>query len=87
MREIFSLLWSEFADSSMIGEEERIPFIRHDYNRETWKAVARILVKGFTDCSYFPLRLSKVFMCSVIYDESGDGTDVVIVIQMLYLRG
>jgi hypothetical protein len=70
MREIFTLFWSEFADSSMIGEEERVPFIRHDYNRETWRAVARILVKGFTDCSYFPLRLSKVFMCNVFYDEA-----------------
>lgn len=70
IREIFTLFWSEFADSSLIGEEERVPFIRHDYNRETWQAVARILVKGFTDCSYFPLRLSKVFMCSVFYDEA-----------------
>ena len=70
MREIFTLFWSEFADSSLIGEEERVPFIRHDYNRETWQAVGRILVKGFIDYSYFPLRLSKVFVSSVFYDEA-----------------
>ena len=33
MSEIFTLFWSEFAYSSLIGEEERVPFIRHDYNR------------------------------------------------------
>lgn len=70
LREIFSLFWSEFVDSAMIGEEERVSFIRHDYNRDKWQSVARILVKGFTESSYFPLRLCKVFMGCALNDES-----------------
>ncbi len=33
MRRIVTLFWSEFADSSLIGEQDRVPFIRHDYNK------------------------------------------------------
>ncbi len=64
LREVFSLFWKESYESYMLGESERVPYIRHDFNRVKWEAVGRILVKGYSECRYFPYRLSKVFLIS-----------------------
>ena len=34
LRDVFSLFWKETYDSLFVGENERIPFVRHDYQRE-----------------------------------------------------
>ncbi|KAJ7386720.1 hypothetical protein OS493_006732 [Desmophyllum pertusum] len=67
-REVFCLFWKEFANAMTIGERERVPFVRHDHFIKEWEAVGRILVKGFISVSYFPLFLSKAFMCYCLFD-------------------
>lgn len=67
-REVFPLFWKEFANSMTIGERERVPFVRHDHFIKEWEAIGRILVKGFRSVSYFPLFLSKAFMCYCLFD-------------------
>ena len=61
--EVYTLFWSEFSISMIIGERERVPFVRHDHFVEEWEAVGRILVKGFVSVSYFPTFLSKACLC------------------------
>ena len=68
-REVFSLFWKHFANSITIGGRERVPFVRHDHFIKEWGAIGRILVKGFRSVSYFPLFLSKAFMCYCLFDE------------------
>ena len=34
------------------------------------EAVGRILVKGYSECLYFPYRLSKVFLIACLFGES-----------------
>ena len=46
LREVFSLFWKDFYESHMLGETERVPYIRHDFDRNKWEAVGKILVKG-----------------------------------------
>lgn len=69
--EVFSLFWCNFANSMTIGERERVPFIRHDHFIKEWGAIGRILVKGYTSVSYFPMFLAKGFMCYCLF-----GTEV-----------
>ncbi|KAJ7382411.1 hypothetical protein OS493_035254 [Desmophyllum pertusum] len=45
-KDVLSLFWKEVYDSLMLGEGERVPFIRHDFQRKEWEAIARILLKG-----------------------------------------
>ncbi|CAB4014462.1 40S ribosomal S2, partial [Paramuricea clavata] len=45
-RDALSAFWSSFYDSCMVGEEERVPVVRHDFKEEEWEAIALILVKG-----------------------------------------
>ena len=46
-KDALSLFWKDVYDSLMLGEGERVPFIRHDFQRKQWEAIARILLKGY----------------------------------------
>lgn len=61
------MFWKEFSNSMTIGETERVPFVRHDHFVKEWEAVGRILVKSYSSVSYFPLFLSKAFMCHCLF--------------------
>ena len=69
VRDAFSLFWHDVYNSYMLGEDERVPSIRHDVSREKWQAIARILLKGYTQERYFPIKISKVFLCSCLFGE------------------
>ena len=70
LRDVFSLFWKETYDSLFIGENERVPCVRHDYQREEWVAVGRILVKGYLTCQYLPVLLSQMFLACLFWGES-----------------
>ncbi|XP_060754238.1 uncharacterized protein LOC132865727 [Neoarius graeffei] len=58
LRDVFSSFWQEFYDRCTIGTDVKIPFIRHDYSSETWKAIGRVLVVGYKTCDYLPIKLA-----------------------------
>ena len=47
LRDVLSAFWSSFYDSCTVGEDERVPVVRHDFKQDEWEAIARILVKGY----------------------------------------
>ena len=67
-REVYSLFWKQFANSMTIGERERVSFLRNDHFIKEWEAVGRIFVKEYQSASYFPLFLSKAFICYCSFD-------------------
>lgn len=69
-RDALSAFWSAFYDSCTIGEQERVPVVRHDFQVAEWKAIARILVKGYKEVKFFPIKLNRVFMFAVLFNES-----------------
>ena len=69
VREVFSFFWMEFYESQMLGESERVPCIMHDFGRNKWGAVGRILVKGYTDSQCFPHKISKAFVAGFLFGE------------------
>ncbi len=70
MRDVLSAFWCDFFKGHVVGYECMIPCIRHDFSREDWKAVCRVLIKGFREVRYFPLRLSKGFVVATLFRES-----------------
>ena len=68
-RDAVAGFWTAFYDACTVGEEERVPSLRHDFQIEEWEAVARILVKGFFQAGYFPIKISKIFMIQVMFGE------------------
>lgn len=84
-KDALSLFWKDIYDSLMLGEGERVPFIRHDFQRHQWKALARILVKGFQVYQYFPVRLSKPFIVACLFGESAVSDEMLISSFMQYV--
>lgn len=68
-RDLFSSFWKDIYVSLMSGENERVPGIRHDYQRPQWETIGRILLKGYVSCNYFPLNLSKTFFIYCLFGE------------------
>lgn len=85
VRDALSLFWQEVYDSLFIGESERVPFIRHDYSRSEWEAIARVLVKGYLACQYLPVLMSKTFLSYVLFGESSITGPILIQSFMKYI--
>ena len=66
-REIYSSFWKEVSKSLLIGESERVPYVRHDMFTSEWQAVGIILVKGFIDTRYFPTIISQSFIQYILF--------------------
>ena len=67
-RDALSAFWILFYDSCTVGEDERVPVVRHDFKEDEWEAVARILVKGYQEVKFFPVMINKVFMFSTLFE-------------------
>ncbi|XP_046861480.1 uncharacterized protein LOC124454769 [Xenia sp. Carnegie-2017] len=60
-RDILTGFWQEFFVSATVGANEKIPAIRHDYQSEQWKAIARVFVYGFLKKAFL-LESFKAFL-------------------------
>ena len=69
LREVFTLFWKEFYESHMLWESERVPYIRHDFDRNKWEAMGRILIKGYIGSQYFLHKISKAFVAGCLFGE------------------
>lgn len=78
VRDMYSLFWKDIYESLMAGENERVPGIRHDFQRPQWEAIGRILLKGYVSCKYFPLTLSKAFFINFLYGEQEISNDILL---------
>ena len=67
--------WQDCFTSLMVGSSEKIPFIRHDLQKKEWEAVARVLVYGFKNLNYFPLKLSWAFIITCLFGEESISTE------------
>lgn len=75
MRDIIATFWQQLFASASLGDKEKVPCIRHDYQKSEWQAVARILVYGFKKAQYFPVSLSNAFLASCLFGEESISSD------------
>lgn len=68
-REVYSTFWTEVSCSYLIGVDERVLYVRHDLYKKEWMAIWKILAKGYNDADYFPIVLSKSFMCYCLFGD------------------
>ena len=59
-RDGYSSFWKELMDSHFLGDRERVPLVVHNLFLTEWKVIGKILVKGFIDTQFLPLKLSKL---------------------------
>ena len=68
-RDVYCTFWREVSDSYLIGDKERVPFVRHDLYKPEWQAIGKILVKGYIDTGYFQTTVSKSFLHYCLFGE------------------
>ena len=49
---ILPAFWDGFNKGQACGDIEMIPCIRHDFGYDKWRAVARVIVKGYRELRY-----------------------------------
>ena len=69
MIDVLTHFWQEFFIAYSAGSSEKIPFIRHDLQKSQWEAIARTVVYGYRIHNYFPLKLSKLIVCTCLFGE------------------
>ena len=84
-RDAVSNFWKKFYVSCCLGERGRVPFLRHDFQADEWKAVARIIVRGYLDLGYFPVMLSQAFVLCAMLGETAVPDDIILESFKLYL--
>jgi len=68
-RDCITGFWTEFIDQCCVGNQEKIPVIRHDFQTKEWTAVARIVLKGYQCLKYFPAFLSASVITEAMYGK------------------
>ncbi|VDI27447.1 Hypothetical predicted protein [Mytilus galloprovincialis] len=74
-----------FLLKSAEGEEARVPCLASKWQNEEWKAIGRILLKGYTDCGYFPLQLAPAYAIALIFGEMSVTPEILLSSFMSYL--
>jgi len=61
-RDCLSEFWQEFYDQCTLGNNFKVPFLRHDFGKEKWESVARIILFGWKKEKYLPIKLAPVIL-------------------------
>ena len=69
LRDVIATFWQQLFASASVGNMEKVPCIRHGFQKLEWQAIGRILVYGFKSVSYFPVALSSAFLASCLFSE------------------
>lgn len=68
-RDVIATFWQQLFAATMVGDREKVPCIRHDFQKSEWTAIGRVLVFAFKEVNYFPISLSKAFLASCLFGE------------------
>lgn len=84
-RDVIATFWQQFFTSASLGDKEKVPCIRHDYQKREWEAIARILLYGFKVAKYFPVSLSNAFLALCLFGEESISSDFLLVSFRFYI--
>ncbi|RXN05159.1 hypothetical protein ROHU_012756 [Labeo rohita] len=65
-RDCLSEFWQEFYDQCTLGNNFKVPFLRHDFGKEKWESVARIILFGWKKEKYLPIKLAPAILQQAI---------------------
>lgn len=66
-RDVYSCFWAELFGVAALGQTERVPCVRSDKGITEWTAVGRIILKGYKDVGFFPIKFCKAFLYAFLF--------------------
>lgn len=67
LRDCLSEFWHEFYDQCTLGNAFKVPFLRHDFGKQQWKSIGRIIAFGWQREKYLPVKLAPVIMEQAVF--------------------
>lgn len=67
MKDMLTEFWGDFYEQCTMGSILKIPCLRHDFEAQDWKAVAKILAMGWILQKNLPIRLAPSFLNSCLF--------------------
>lgn len=62
VRDCLSEFWHEFYEQCTMGNTLKVPFLRHDFGKQTWECVGWIISFGWQKEKYLPIILAQVIL-------------------------
>ncbi|XP_023656880.2 uncharacterized protein [Paramormyrops kingsleyae] len=73
LRDCLSEFWNDFYEQCTMGNQCKVPFLRHDFAEKEWVSVARVIILGWKRERYFPIKLAPViFEQAILGDVQSD---------------
>ena len=69
MRDSLTEFWDTFYMQLCIGNEYKLPVLRHDMTAPLWKSVAKIIRLGWEKENIFPVKLAPPFIEQCLFGE------------------
>ena len=85
LRDVISEFWKLFFLAATVGAAEKIPCIRHDFQKNEWEAVGRLFVYSFVCLGYLPLQLSPAFITTCLFGDEALTDDLLLDSFRFYL--
>lgn len=85
LRDVISEFWKLFLLAATVGAAEKIPCIRHDFQKNEWEAVGRLFVYSFVRLGYLPLQLSPAFITTCLFGDEALTDDLLLDSFRFYL--
>ncbi|KAG5867226.1 hypothetical protein JTB14_008185 [Gonioctena quinquepunctata] len=60
-QDAISKFWALFYDKCTMGANVGVPYLRHDFGKKQWKAIANIFVKEFQLGGFMSIQLASMF--------------------------
>ena len=82
LRHCISIFWLQFYDSCTLEENFCVPSRIPGYEKPEWLSIGRILLKGYQQFKYLPIRLCPAFVLHIFFEE--ENVPAEFLVQSLY---
>ncbi|KAJ0005816.1 hypothetical protein NQD34_015710 [Periophthalmus magnuspinnatus] len=69
VRDVLSEFWQDFYEQCTMGSDFKVPYLRHDFGKEEWESVGRIIAFGWKQEKQLPIKLAPVILEQAILGD------------------
>lgn len=62
LRDVLSEFWQDFYEQCTLGNDFKVPYLRHDFGQNQWESIGRIIAFGWQKEKYLPVKIAPVIL-------------------------
>lgn len=68
-RDAITEFWNTMYQTCTVGTNLKIPYVKHNFGAEKWRAMAKVLYLGWTNAKYLPIKLAMPILEQILYGK------------------